>query len=166
MVGIVVVVVFVGFVPETTNGGQKLVDVGLDAGVVVLVLPVGVFVVDVLLGVAHGVRGIVIGRVGGLSAGAELILDGSLAELNDDREYGNTDHHTDEAEEAAHHDDGHQNGQRADTGVVALDDGAEDVAVELYDARGRACGQERLASGMRRIAIPSAGYAVFRRLSE
>ena len=42
----------------------------------------------------------------------------------------------------------------------------EDVAVELYDARGCACGQERLASGMRRIAIPSAGYAVFRRLSE
>ena len=63
------------------NLGQHFFNMRLDAGVIVDVFPVGMLVVDVLLGVAHGVGGVVIGGVGGFALLAEAVFDGTLERL-------------------------------------------------------------------------------------
>ena len=90
-------------------------------------------VVDLLLGVTDRTLAVVVGGVCLLALPAELLLNGALAHLNNHSKDGHAKDHAGDLEETAHDGNGDQHRQGADARVVALDEGNQDVTVQLLD---------------------------------
>ena len=91
------------------------------------------FVVNIQLGISDGIVGVVMLGVGGFALGLQPLLQHPLDQLDDYGEDGDTDDHTHHAPQGATNGDGDDDAQGADTGVVAQDLGADDVAVQLLN---------------------------------